>query len=180
MAVCTAILPVAKFDICAPETHFGQIKKLYLSRPGDDLTNWSSLTEWNTRLSNTTALPAPGTDAPIRFFHVVGSIAEPEVTEIETELGRKVYSKPKWTLTFNTSELFDENIAFATTLQQNAGAQFALWFETQDKLFGGNTGIQVSLKLNLTIPESRTELMKLTGTATWEGYIPEQEDTPFV
>jgi len=181
MAVCTYALPVAKFDASCPNALFGQIKKLYWTRPGDALTAVSSLTEWNTRLSNTTVLPASPTLAPIRSLPIIGSLPEPEKSEVEVSLGRYVYTKPKYRIPFSIDEITDENVALVRDQEQNPARKHTFWIETEaGQLFGGNSGFSASFKLALVIPEGKSEIQKIVGELKWEGYLPSHIATPFV
>ena len=46
---------------------------------------------------------------------------------------------------------------------------FKLWYETFDgMLYGGNEGIQATIRANQVIPRETTELVKFIGTAKWK------------
>ncbi len=173
--VCTTVLPVVKADLCAIGAHFGEISQLYFTRYGDSLTDWEDDTEWATRLSNTTVLPAPGTDAPIRQLFGIGSIAAPERATITASRGRTISTTPKYTLVFNVEDTGDENMAFAAALPV-AGQQYAAWFGTEARLFGGDDGVLMTLIADPVIPESPDEIMKLQITLTWTGTFPAVTD----
>ena len=100
-APCTTVLPPTSADLCDINSFFGEVNQLYFTRYGDSLADWTDNAEWLTRLSNSTVLPAPGTDAPIRTLFGIGSLAPPERTEITVSRRRSVFTPPKYTLSFN-------------------------------------------------------------------------------
>lgn len=177
--VCTAILPTASADYCSPNVHFGQIERIFFTRPGDGLTDVSSLSEWNTRLDQDDALPSPPTLAKIRYLYVIGDLPEADQTEIEISGKRKVYNVPEHTINFSVDDTDDTNLALALAVQQNGVGIFQTWFLAGGRLYGGNDGIETNMKINLVIPESKDEVQKLVGTMTWEGYVPQAVDSPF-
>lgn len=176
---CTTVLPVVSADFCDPKTVFGQISKLYFTRVGDDLTLVTSLAEWNTRLSNTTALPASPALAPIRNLFVVGSLPEGEKTVVAISLGREVESTPKNTLTFYIDDVGTENYAFAKTVVESGSAIFAVWFEAGGYLFGDEAGTEMTMRLFYDIPEADTDLQRIRGTLTWKGGMVVRNVSPF-
>lgn len=180
MACASAILPPVSFDECNPSIRFGQIKTVFITRDtsADVLTSASSLTEWNTRINATTTIPGTGA-APIRKLTVIGSLSEPEVTETDVSGDRKKYSAPKYTLPAKIDELSIENYAMANDIAAANGAQFKMWFLSGGLLFGGNSGISVSCKMNPVIPEGKTEVSYLQAQFTWEGVMADPIVSPF-
>ena len=85
LMACNAVLPTASADDCDLNAAVGQIDKFYFTRDGvdEDFTDWTSAAEWTTNLSNTTALPAEGVRAPIRFLNVIGDNPAPEQNAID-------------------------------------------------------------------------------------------------
>lgn len=183
MAVCTTVLPVVKADLCDQDIHFGEISMLLFTRLGDGLTDWTDDTEWATRMSNTTtgitALPTPPSLASIRQLFGLGSIAAPERTEIRLPRRTKAFTTPKYTWTFNVTDTGDENMTFARTLPVG-GQTYSGWFGTEERLFGGNDGVQITITADPTIPENIDEIMVLTVTVAFEGTFPEVIDNPLV
>jgi len=166
---CSGALSEVKFDECAPEYHYGEVSKIYIAEstfesvdnagnPGfNDVT---SLTEWNDNLSDTA-------DNGIRTLIVLGDLPEAETTEIPTSGDRIAIGYKTFNLMFEIDETNEDNYMFL--LMSECGGKYLIWFETSDGLlFGGNAGIEVSLKLNYLIPRERTALQKIMGKATWK------------
>jgi len=172
MAICTTVQPPTNADLCDVNAHFGEINQLYFTRYGDSLTDWSSNAEWLGRLSNSVALPVSPTLAKIRTLFGIGSIAAPERTLIPISRRRTVAGVPKYTLTFNVEDTGDVNMAFVNLIPQ-AGQQYAAWFGTEERLFGGDAGVLMTLFADPIIPESIDELMKIQVTLSWTGAFPE-------
>lgn len=175
-------MPVAHADLCAPETHYGQISMLMLTRNGDGLTDVTDDSEWSGRISNsatgTTALPDAPSKAKIRQLFGIGSLSAPDRPEVEISRKRKVYGEPEFTLTFAVDDTGDTNWnTFMGTLP-TGGQVYTVWFATEDRIFGGNAGITATLIANPEIPESAEELQKIVVTVTWKGTIPEVADNP--
>jgi len=170
-APCTTVLPPTSADLCDINSFFGEVNQLYFTRYGDSLADWTDNAEWLTRLSNSTVLPAPGTDAPIRTLFGIGSLAPPERTEIPVSRRRSVFTTPKYTLIFNVEDTGDTNMAMVGLLPVG-GQQYAAWIGTEESLFGGDDGILMTLIADPVIPESPDELMKIQVTLTFKGTFP--------
>lgn len=184
MAVCSTVLPVASADLCSPGTHYGQISMLMFTRNGDGLTDWTDDTEWATRIDNastgTTALPvAPGL-ADIRQLFGIGSLDAPDRPEIEISRRRKVFGDPEFSMSFQVDDTGDVNWNDFMLGLPTGGQVYSIWFGTEDRIFGGNTGITATMTANPLIPESKDELMKIVITITWTGTIPSVTDNPLV
>ncbi|GAB4486556.1 MAG: hypothetical protein OHK0019_00420 [Saprospiraceae bacterium] len=176
MAVCSTVMPVlSAADLCAQGTHFGEISAIRFTRWGDDLTDWTDDTEWNTRLSNSTALATPPTLAAIRTLYCIGSVAAPERTEIRLPRRTKQYTAPKYSVQLRVYDTSDANMDAFRALPVG-GQPFAVWLETEERMFGGNTGVFATLIGDPIIPESIDELMYLQLTVTFEGTFPEVQD----
>ena len=172
---CTTVLPPSSSDLCTVNAHFGEINQLYFTRLTDPLEDWEDNAEWLTRLSNSTTLPSPGTDAPIRTLFGIGSLAAPEKTEIPVSRNRSVFTNPKYTMVFNVEDTGDTNMALVSAIPV-AGQQYAAWFGTEERLFGGNAGVLMTMTADPVIPESADELMKIQVTLTFKGTFPEVID----
>ena len=169
---CTTTLPAFRADICTDGVHFGPIDALMFTRYGDVLTDVSDDTEWDTRLDNTTTLPAPGTDAPIRYLYGVGTIPLPERTELTISLGRKKKSKPIHTMTFQVDDTGTVNAAALATLQDSGGV-YAVWFIADGELYGPADGIKATISWDgRLIPDSTTAIQTIQISVTWEGVMP--------
>ncbi len=157
-------LPAIEKDLCAPEYHYGQIKTFYIAAAdADDFSNVEDLAEWTTRLSDTATV----TGNEIRELPVLADLPEPEQSEIPTSWDRTAVGLKQFTIPFDVDETNDVNYNWLLTLECNL--KFKLWYETMDgMLYGGNTGIEATIRANHIIPRESTELAKFTGTAKWK------------
>lgn len=181
MALCgDPVLPPVVTDYCTPKVRKGQIQKVYITRAttADVFTDVESLSEWNTRLDDDAVIPGTGA-APIRTLPVIGSIAEPDVTESDISLDRKYRSEPVQTLTWRMDDLSVENIDLVRDYQEAGAATVKMWFEAGGLIFGGNSGIDCTIKAGLVIPEGRTDFMTANGTFVWTGVTPSAAVSPF-
>ncbi len=160
---CIGSLPDWSFNDCAPEVNNGEITKVYLARAdAADFVNVDDAAEWNSRLSQTA-----DTNNSIRTLVGIGELAAPEATEQEISKGRKVYVDRSFTMPFSLDETNETNYSAILALQ--CGSKFKIWFETSGGLlFGGNTGIEVSVKADVVIPVSRQELIKFPIEFSWK------------
>lgn len=172
---CTNTPPEVLFDYCAPVTGFGEINYIYVASAADNtyLDDWSSLSEWTDRLSQDGVV---GTE--IRKLTVIGNKPAPEYQEIEMSLNRKRVSTKMHTVAFRIDEITDEN--YAALRQFECGGTFRIWYEDYaGYLYGGNAGIEATIKADHVIPESSQELQYFEGTVTWEAkYHPERIESP--
>jgi hypothetical protein len=179
---CSGSLADVSFNECAPEYHYGEVSKIYIAEsnfesvdnagnPG--FSDVTSLVEWNDNLSDTA-------DSKIRTLIVLGDLPEAETTEIATSGDRIAIGYKTFNLIFEIDETNDTNYNFL--LMSECGGKYLIWFETSDGLlFGGNLGIEVSLRLNYMIPRERTALQKIMGKATWKSLqSPFRCDSPLV
>lgn len=170
---CEDNLPETEFDECNPEINEGQIAKVYITNRDNPLTDWTDPAEWNLRLDNSSADP----DA-IRTLHVIGDKPAPSSNDIELSLGRTVKSKKDHLINIAVDETNAVNHEF---LRENeCSGQYLMWYETLDGLlFGGNEGIEVSLNLDMIIPQANNELITFSGTANWKSkFTEERTDSP--
>lgn len=173
--LCSTVLPSVHADICDDQAFYGEVSMLMFTRLGDGLTNWSDNAEWTTRLSNVTALPASPALAPIRQVFGIGSIGDPERPSIKLSRQRTKYGKAKFTLVFNVDDTGDTNWTFLQTIPAG-GQTYAIWPGTEERLFGGDDGIEATIVADFNIPESSEELMKIKLTVTWTETIPAVQD----
>jgi hypothetical protein len=160
---CSGSLESVLFDECAPEIHYGEIAKIYVSRADSaDFANVEDLAEWTGRLDDTGVDPDD-----IRTLIVIGELPEPEQTEIAISGDRQIVGYKTFTLTFDIDETNDVNYNFLLNTECNLKYKF--WFETADGLlYGGNEGIEATIKLNPVIPRGRADVAKFMGTAKWK------------
>jgi hypothetical protein len=170
---CGGSVADVSFNECAPETHYGEVSKLYIvdaNFPG--FVNAGDLAEWTPLTSDTE-------DGHIRTLTVIGDLPEAETTEIPLSGDRVVYGFKTFNLNFTIDETNETNYAFLKTLE--CPGKVIIWFETSDGLlFGGDTGIEVSIKINMVIPRERTALLTFVGKATWKALTsPCRVDSPW-
>lgn len=175
LLVCSTVLPPTSADLCNIHGYLGEVNQLYFTRWGDSLTDWTDPDEWDDRLSNSTSLPSIGTLAPIRSLFGIGGISAPDRTAITVGRKREFFTPGKYNWTFNVEDTSATNMTFSNTIP-SGGQQYAAWFGTEERLFGGNTGVLLTLVSDPIIPESADELMKLQLTLSWKGSFPEVAD----
>jgi hypothetical protein len=180
MPVCTTTLTPLRADDCTTGVIFGRIDRIYLTKVGDGLTDWSSSVEWTGRIDNATAQPTNGDPYHIRQLNVIGSVAEPEQNEISISANRFAYSLPEFTVEFSIDDTAStDNYAFMQTLIANNGGIYALWLEGGGYLYGGNDGVEATIKLSYEVPEDNNDIVRMRGTAKWKGAFPARIATPF-
>jgi hypothetical protein len=173
---CAGYLADVSFNECTPEYHWGEISKIYLAsitHPG--FINAGALAEWTAWLSDTADFAYS-----IRTLTVIGELPEPETSEVPTSGDRIAIGYKTFNLNFEIDETNDIN--YNWLLMSECGGKYVIWYETSDGiLYGGNDGIEVSLRMNQIIPRERTALVKLMGKATWKSIrSPFRHDSPLV
>jgi len=160
---CTYTLPVVEADICNPDVDFGQIDTIYLAaRNAADFTDWTSQTEWNTRLSNN----GSGAD-DIRYLFGIGDKPEPEQAEFDISKDRTIYGKKTHTINFKIEETSLVNYTFMRNLECNG--VYKMWYQSSKWLYGGSDGVEdVSIKVSEIIPESNEEFKYINMAVTWK------------
>lgn len=157
---CSAYVADVNFNECAPERHWGEVSKIYVA--GANFAGFADVTdlaEWTNNLDDTE-------DDKIRTLIVIGEFTEADTTEVPTSGDRIAIGFKSFNLPFEIDETNETNYNFL--LMSECGGKYIIWFETSDGLlFGGNEGIEASIKLNLMIPRERTALLKYMGTAKW-------------
>ena len=175
MAVCSTVLPSVHAELCDDQAFYGEISQVLFTRLGDDLTDWTDDAEWATRMDQTAVLPASPTLAPIRQLFGIGSIADPNRPSQTLSRGRTKYAAPEYTLVFNVDDTGATNWAFLQGIP-SGGQTYAVWFCTEERMWGGNTGIEATVVADYNIPESSQEIMKIKLTITWKTTIPAVQD----
>ena len=171
MAVCVTTLPQAQADDCTLNLHYGRIDAIMYTRAEstDGLTDAASAVEWGTRLSNTTALTASGTPAPIRYLYTIGEWPLPERTEIEVSAGRRAYSTPVHTITLDVDDTGDTNAALLAA-EQATTKRRKFWFLIQGQLWGGDDGYEMDMTfLGRIVTRSRQEKQIIQVALRYEG-----------
>jgi hypothetical protein len=160
---CAGSLGEVNFSECAPELHYGEISKLYVAKAtAADFTNVDLIAEWTTRLSDT----ANGADS-IRTLIGIGELPAPDMPEITISGDRTITGPKTYTLTFEVDETNDIN--YALMLETQCNLKYKIWFEMSDgMLYGGNTGIEVTLKGHMAHGKVRTGVEVITFTGKWK------------
>jgi hypothetical protein len=160
---CTGSLPDVSFSECAPELHYGEVSKVYVARAdAADFTNVDLIAEWTTRLSDTD----PGADK-IRTLIGIGEVPAPDMPEITISGDRTITGPKTYNLTFEVDETNDAN--YQLMLETQCNLKYKVWLEMSDgMLYGGNEGIELTLKGNQPLVKSRTDVVKIIFTGKWK------------
>ncbi len=171
MAICVTAMPAAGADLCNFNLHFGRIDAVLYTRAEetDALDDASDAVEWATRLSNSDALTASGTAAPVRYQYVTGEWPLPELTEVEVSAGRTAYSDPVNTITLAVDDTGTTNAALLAT-EQGVTKRRRVWLIAGGQLHGGNSGYLMDLTYTgRVIPGSKTEKQTIQIILKYEG-----------
>jgi len=173
---CTSNLPTFDFSLCSPDFKAAQISKVFFTSIGNPMINWASAAEWDSRIDNDSS-----SASNIRALMGIGDLPAPASTEKEGSLGRVTFGKKTFTLNFKVDETNVENHD-SFRLMQCAGGNYLVWFETRDHLlFGDNSGISASIKVDQIIPESFDEYITYQLTITWKDqFMPKMIASPIV
>lgn len=171
MAICTTTLPVANADACTFNLKYGRIDAILYTRNEDTdaLSDASSAAEWATRMSNSTALTASGTAAPIRYLYCTGDWPLPERTKVEVSNGRSAYTTPKHTLTLSVDDVGATNSALLAA-EQGTTKRRKVWLIIDGELHGGDDGYEMDMTfMGKIIPGARTEKQTIQIQLEYEG-----------
>lgn len=178
---CTVVLPAVSFDDSCQTIKRGQVFKVYVTRPTsvDELTDVTSLAEWQGRLDQDDAVSAANTACKIREFSGIGSWAEGEVTDIEIPLDQIYSLAGNKVLSFKVMDLTTANMAAAISYRAAGTSQVKIWTEQDDTIFGGDAGINCNVRADIIVPESRTEPQYIQYTFTTKNSLNEVTASPF-
>lgn len=162
---CSFALQTFKFSECAPKVKEGGICNIFLRNVGNPLVNWESLTEWTDNIDNTS------TDADaIRALTVTGDVPLPESTEKTISHQRIIKLSKKRTANAKIDDDSDDNYDAMRQLQ--CGGSYLAWILTNGgDLYGGNSGIQVTIDTDEVIPESIEENTYINLVLKWQERI---------
>lgn len=163
-------LPAVSSSFCAPDLNFGQISDLYLGNLGNVFTDWSLLSEWTDRLDNS----ATNDLTKIRHLHGIGDKPAAESNSVSFSKGRKVNTEKNHTINFKIDETNPENYALIQWFENNANQSVLGWYAGGKYIYGGNSGITMTVLLDDVIPESEQELNYFQGVITFEGGTPDR------
>ena len=158
---CENELPELLVSECNPTVDFGEIGYIYITNINYPLTDFSDLSEWNTRLSN----DSTDVDA-IRYLYVAGDKPPAEANESTISLCRKVYSEKNHTVNFDLDE---SNVTNYDAMRQfQCGGTYLVWYATPNYLYGGNGGIEAEINIDHNLTRGCTELNVFPGTLKWQ------------
>jgi len=159
---CSDAIPDPEFDLCNPEVNFGEVDAIFVTTLGNPLTDETSALEWNTRLALLTADPTK-----IRELQVVGEKPVPEESEVIISRNVTVTGPKTHTVNFEIHQTNKANYEFMRSFE--CARKVLVWYRTAGgKLYGGPNGIEVTLKLNHSIPKSRKEITVFIGSIKWD------------
>jgi len=178
---CTVVLPTVAFDDTCQTIKRGQVFKIYVTRPTtvDQLTDVTSLVEWTGRIDQDDVVTAANVACKIREMSGIGSWAEGEVTEVDIPLDQVYSVAGNKVLTFKIYDLTTANYAALIAWRANGTTQVKIWTEQDDTLFGGDAGINGSLRADIVVPEGRTEFQYGQITFTTKNSLNEVTVSPF-
>lgn len=182
--VCNAVLPQAHADKCDHNASVGEVNRFMWTRDdvGDKLSAVSAVAI-NARLSNTTALPAIGTAAPIRYLYVMGELPAGSSESTDLPLGQKFFFPSSNTLNFKCFDMSVENHALYVECENGGGLQYQAWWTTEGgKLAGGadagKAGVSGTLTMKLVQVPGRKELTHYACSFAFEGPVITLVDSP--
>lgn len=104
---CSVALPETEFNLCSPETNFGEIEEIAVTNIGNPLTDENDLAEWSTRWALLNTDPTKIT----RLF-VVGSKPAPEGSSIVISRDTEIPSPKTHTISFKIFETNQKTMIF--------------------------------------------------------------------
>lgn len=169
---CTDPIPAVSFTDC-PDVLRSEIVRVFIGKPGYAFNDWTDAAEWAARLSDTWQDPTA-----IRELKVIGDKPAPDTTKITISDRRQVVVNKAHTLNFEIDEVNDTNYELVNALECNGSVN--MWYMTIDnKMYGGNDGIQAQLELNDVLDRGNEAIDKLIGVATWNNkFSPARIDSP--
>ncbi|WP_179022064.1 hypothetical protein [Winogradskyella forsetii] len=172
-------LPSVNFDDCSPENNESEIEWICAAKSdAADFADIEDLTEWDARIAQLAADPAPDPDNTIRMLRVVGDKPAPEVQTRVVSGNRTIQTGKTHTLNIEIDETNAVNYEFARSTSCNA--TYKIWYVTRaGKVYGGTCGIKGQMILNLIQARGVGEIEKYIGTVTWDDKIdPPRADFP--
>lgn len=168
---CSDPIPAVSFDLCNPEVNFGEIDAIFVTNVGNPLTDETSLVEWTARL-------AAIDDTKITELQVVGEKPAPEETEVVIARNISVTGAKTHTVNFEIHQTNKINYEFMRSFE--CARKVLIWYRTAGGLlYGGPSGIEVTLKMNQVIPKNRKELIMFVGSLKWDAkFHPCQANSP--
>ena len=146
---CSDPIPAVSFDLCNPEVNFGEIDAIFVTNVGNPLTD-----------------------------EVVGEKPAPEETEVVIARNISVTGAKTHTVNFEIHQTNKINYEFMRSFE--CARKVLIWYRTAGGLlYGGPSGIEVTLKMNQVIPKNRKELIMFVGSLKWDAkFHPCQANSP--
>lgn len=159
---CSSALAPVNFSQCNPEVVLSEIRRIFIAKANTPaFTDWKLITEWTTRISEDAV-----TDGAIRPITVIGDKPAPAAVVKELSNGRRKNVGKDHTINYTIDDVSEENYEFMRTVE--CGGLYRIWYETEGGyLYGGNTGILVTLTGDDLLNRGRDEIETIAGTATW-------------
>jgi hypothetical protein len=162
---CIGVLGSIDFSNCAPETHFGEISRMYLwaltDVPFASQAEFDSAAHWATHVNGSSV-----TAGSIRQLIGIGELPEPEMTITPLSNDRQIVGFRKFNMVFDVDETNETNYNWMLTSE--CGGKYKMCYETADGLiYGGYQGIEVSIIVTQPIPKTKQEVVKLIMKPTW-------------
>ncbi len=157
---CADPIPVVEFDVCNPEVNFGEIDAIFITNVGNPLTDETDAAEWATRMAAVGA-------TKITELHVVGEKPAPEETEVVISRNIAVTGAKTHTVPFEIHQTNKTNYEFMRSFE--CPRKVLVWYRTAGGLlYGGASGIEVTIKMNEVIPKNRKDLIMFVGNMKWD------------
>lgn len=172
-ADCDDAIPELEFNLCNPEVNFGEIDAIFVTNVGNPLTDETDAAEWATRMALLAANPAK-----IQELQVVGEKPVPEETSVTIARNIEVTGAKTHTVNFEIHQTNKKNYEFMRSFE--CARKVLVWYRTAGGLlYGGPSGIEVTLKLNEQIPKTRKELIMFIGSIKWDSkFAPCRANSP--
>lgn len=169
---CDNQLPVVSFNDCAPEINLSEVEFVILGNPNTDpIANVSDTSEWAARLDNADE----ASPHSLRLIRVIGDKPAPTDQEQTISGARVITVDRTHVVNADIDETNDVNWDAARQLQ--CGGQKKAWYVTRSgHVFGGNAGIEASVKINEILNRGENEIQRLQMVLTWKSKIMPQRD----
>lgn len=178
---CTTTLPTVSFNDNCQTIKRGQIYHMYTTRATsvDVLSDVTDLSEWTTRIDQDDAVSAANTACKIRKLSGIGELQEGEVSEVEIPLDQTFSFMGNKTLVFEVYDMTAANYAAIIAWRDAGTSSLKIWFEADDQIYGGDSGIDGTLRADLIIPKGRNDLQYGRLTFTTKNSMNAVDPTPF-
>lgn len=159
---CESQLPEVQFSICAPETNYAQIAKIYATNDGYPLTDENSLNEWQNRANLNVSDPSR-----IIEMSVIADKPLPTDNEVQISRGRTSNGLKDFVVNVTIDETNQANYEFMRKTE--CGLTLRFWYETYGGLlYGGTKGVLGTMKLGEEITANTAELITFKGAIKWK------------